>query len=76
MPVSRSPVPPVAMPGLPVRLMNARSSGAGNDRAMSFEHDVDAVTRAANSGAMSQPIVLDCLDADIRAAAPSRPDAA
>ena len=49
--------------------------GAGDDRAVSLEDDVDACA-AANSRAMLEAIALDLLDRRVRAAAPSRRDAA
>ena len=46
MPVSTSPVPPVAMPGLPVWLMLKRCA-VGDDGLVAFEHDDDAIVRLA-----------------------------
>ena len=61
MPVSRSPVPPVAIPALPVRFTNERPSGPAIDRAVALEDDVDAVRRG-ELARVREAIVLHRLD--------------
>ena len=64
MPVSRSPVPPVAMPALPVRLTNERPSGP----AMTVRCPLSTTCTRCDGGELArvlEPIGLHLLDADV-----------
>ena len=53
-PASTSPVPPVAMPGLPAALTAARPPGLGDERALALEDD-DRARRAGEGGGRLGP---------------------
>ena len=61
MPVSTSPVPPVAMPGVAGQVDERAPVRRRDDRAMALEHDVDAV-RGRELARDAEAVVLHGVD--------------
>ncbi len=74
-PVSTSPVPPVAMPGLPVELMNTRPSGDATTVPAPFSTSV-TLYFARESGCDADPVLLHVAAMTCPAALPFRRDGA